>query len=132
MAYARGDLARAMCPVCGNVIPYMDLRRDWRGQFVCYDCDDEKPPQLLRVAPPADAQELHHPRPFLDKYPSPTVPDMTSNNLGDPPNFFIYPSIDLPYVLDGGPPGPPGIILDGGSPGSSGTALDGGPADQDD
>lgn len=67
--FARGDLAVAECPLCSQIVPYKTLARDWRGVWVCPDCDDDPPAALKRAAIPVDAEGLHHAHPFLDDYP---------------------------------------------------------------
>lgn len=78
--YARGSRAKAQCPVCGLVQPYLELRQDWRGVWVCPDCWDPKDPQeeILSVA---DAETLDHPQPLVDD-----VPD-NSGELTEEPGF---------------------------------------------
>lgn len=56
---------RAECPVCALIVPYGELKKDWRGIYVCDDCQDEPP---VKVVAPVDAIALHHPKPFLDNY----------------------------------------------------------------
>lgn len=67
--FATGKFAVAECPVCSLIVPYRTLVEDWRGVWVCPDCDDEPPAVLERAEIPADAEGLAHPKPFLDDYP---------------------------------------------------------------
>ena len=78
--YARGDNAKAQCPVCGLVHLYTALLQDWRGVWVCPDCWDPRDPQetILSVA---DAEILDHPAPLVDD-----VPD-NSGDLTDEEGF---------------------------------------------
>lgn len=66
--FATGRHSKAVCDVCGLVVPYRQLRQQWRNQtrtslWVCADCVDVQHPRLL--GPVYDPQALHHPRPDL-------------------------------------------------------------------
>ena len=64
--FAEGRRAKAQCSVCGDVILYRDLQRDWRGVYVCPDCLDPRHPQE-HILVYADPEALEHPRPLLDR-----------------------------------------------------------------
>ena len=63
--YAEGRHAKAQCPICGDVILYKELKRDWRGVYVCPDCLDPRHPQE-HILVYADPEALEHPAPLLD------------------------------------------------------------------
>jgi hypothetical protein len=63
--FAEGRKAKAQCPICGDVILYPGLVRDWRGVYVCPDCNDPRNPQE-HIHVYADPTALEHPRPLLD------------------------------------------------------------------
>ena len=65
--FARGERAKAQCPVCGLVVKYLDLRKDYRGTWVCPDCLDPQHPQELPPRNVVDAIALRHPQPLRDK-----------------------------------------------------------------
>jgi len=63
MAYAQGKYARAICDRCGFDVPYLDLRKEWTGFFVCSECYEPKEPQLDPVPHVADPEAIRNPRP---------------------------------------------------------------------
>lgn len=69
----KGKYAKAQCPICGLDKKYTDLRKDWRGAWVCKDCVDMKP---FHPTPKPDPREgrLCHPAPLVDVMP-PLNPD---------------------------------------------------------
>jgi len=70
--FAFGHKAKAQCPLCGDVVKYIILRQDWRGQYVCPDCWDPKHPQERQVNV-LDTEALHHARVLQDQ-PKTLVP----------------------------------------------------------
>ena len=60
--YATGQKSKAICDRCGDKIPYPQLKTEWNGLRVCYDCWDPKHPQLTPRSV-ADAQAIYMPRP---------------------------------------------------------------------
>ena len=64
--FARGRIAKAQCPICGLVVKYLDLRKDWRGTWVCPDCLDPQHPQEIPPKNVVDAVTLKHPQPLRD------------------------------------------------------------------
>jgi hypothetical protein len=65
--YAYGGSAKAQCPICGLVVKYHDLRKDWRGTWVCPDCLDPQHPQERPPKNVVDAIALQHPQPLRDQ-----------------------------------------------------------------
>jgi len=63
--YAKGRKAKAQCPICGDVVAYLALVRDWRGVMVCSDCKDPRHPQE-NIIIHTDPEALEHPSPLLD------------------------------------------------------------------
>ena len=63
MAYAVGKHSRAICDRCGFEYGYLELREEWTGFKVCYDCYEVKHPQLEPIHTPSDGEALHQPRP---------------------------------------------------------------------
>lgn len=66
--FAKGRRAKAQCVVCGLVVPYQSLVRDWRGVWVCSDCNDERPADIITYV---DAQQLRHPQPMKETFDPP-------------------------------------------------------------
>lgn len=84
--FADGTHAIAECPVCSLIVPYRTLVKDWRGVWVCPECNDDPPAILERGDIPADAEALHHPHPFLDDFPAePNVDE--HQNLNEKPTY---------------------------------------------
>lgn len=64
--FASGRMAKAQCPVTGDVVPYGEMRQDWRGVWVSPEGLDPRHP--LDVPTIFDDPEtLHHPAPLLDQ-----------------------------------------------------------------
>ena len=63
--YAFGSRAKAQCPICGIVVKYRELVKDWRNQWVCPDCWDPKHPQEIQPHV-TDPEALFHPRTLQD------------------------------------------------------------------
>ena len=38
MAFATGKYSQAICDRCGYQYPYLDLKKEWNGLFVCQEC----------------------------------------------------------------------------------------------
>lgn len=84
--FASGRLSVAECPVCSLIVPYRTLEQDWRGVWVCPECNDDPPAPLERAEIPADAEALHHPHPFLNDFPAePNVDE--SQPLNEKPTY---------------------------------------------
>ena len=79
--FARGSRAKAQCPVTGDVVPYDELVKDWRGQWVSEAGHDPKHPLDTPVVA-VNPQALHHPRPLLDEGTTDAV-----DQLVDEPGF---------------------------------------------
>ena len=63
MSFATGKYSQAICDRCGYQYPYLDLKKEWNGLFVCPECFEPKHPQLENKDDPADAQALPWSRP---------------------------------------------------------------------
>ena len=63
MAYAVGKYSRAQCDRCGFVYMYLDLKMQWNGLKVCYECYETKHPQLEPQNVRPDPEALYQPRP---------------------------------------------------------------------
>ena len=63
MAYAVGKYSRAQCDRCGFVYKYLDLKIQWNGLKVCYECYETKHPQLEPQNVRPDPEALYQPRP---------------------------------------------------------------------
>ena len=76
---ATGRFAIAICPRCGDKVPYQLLVRDgyMRGIFVCPKCHDEKEPKEPRVR---EKTALKHPQP--DVGADNAVPTTLKTRLG--------------------------------------------------
>jgi hypothetical protein len=70
VAYALGKYSRGQCDRCGFVYKYLDLRTEWNGLKVCYECFEPKHPQLEPTPVPTDPEALVQPR---DTEPAPTT-----------------------------------------------------------
>ena len=64
--FASGKNAKAQCPICGDVVRYTQMVKDWRGVRVCPCCRDPKHPQETPVVT-ADAVAIREPSPLLDE-----------------------------------------------------------------
>ncbi len=64
--FASGERSKAQCPICGLVVLYPSLVKDWRGTWVCPECLDPQHPQEIPPRDVTDAVQLRHPRPLLD------------------------------------------------------------------
>lgn len=64
--YATGKRAKAQCPKCGLVVRYQELVKDYRGVWVCPDCNDPQHPQEKPPRRVVDAVALRHPQPLQD------------------------------------------------------------------
>ena len=70
MAYAVGKHSLAQCDRCGFVYKYLDMKMEWNGLKVCYECYEPKQPQLRPIYTPTDPEALQQPRPTE---PAPTT-----------------------------------------------------------
>lgn len=70
MAYALGKYSLAQCDRCGFVYPYLEMKVEWNGLKVCYECYEPKQPQLRPRSSPTDPEALRGPRPTE---PAPTT-----------------------------------------------------------
>lgn len=64
--FAVGSKAKAQCPKCGLVVRYGDLVKDYRGTWLCSDCNDPQHPQEKPPRRVVDAVTLRHPQPLKD------------------------------------------------------------------
>lgn len=72
--FASGKYARSICPICGLEYPYLSMLRDWRGVWVCPECNDA-PPSPIRMY--TDAQGLKRPQPPRETFDNPEqLPDI--------------------------------------------------------
>lgn len=98
--WARGVMAKAQCVICGLVVPYQSLMRDWRGTWVCRDCNDE-PPSNIRVF--TDAQALKHPQPLKETFDPPVqlpFPIWGSTDVVIPDQEFLVIGNDFLVIGD--------------------------------
>ena len=65
--FASGRRSKAQCPICGIVVRYTELVKDWRGTWVCPECNDPQHPQEKPPRNVVDAVVLRHPQPLRDK-----------------------------------------------------------------
>ena len=63
MAFATGKYSQAICDRCGYQYPYLDLKKEWNGLFVCSECFEPKHPQLDPPYSRPDPEALQNPRP---------------------------------------------------------------------
>jgi|TARA_R110000803_G_scaffold25371_9_gene60682 hypothetical protein len=70
MAYALGKYSQAECDRCGFVYEYLDMKMEWNGLKVCFQCYEPKHPQLDPVRVPVDPEALRQPR---STEPAPTT-----------------------------------------------------------
>ena len=63
MAFATGKYSQAICDRCGYQYPYLDLKKEWNGLFVCQECFEPKHPQLDPPYSRPDPEALQNPRP---------------------------------------------------------------------
>jgi NAD-dependent SIR2 family protein deacetylase len=63
MAFATGKYSQAICDRCGYQYPYLELRKEWNGLFVCPECYEPKHPQLDPPYHAADPEALKNARP---------------------------------------------------------------------
>jgi len=63
MAFATGKYSQAICDRCGYQYPYLELRKEWNGLFVCPQCYEPKHPQLDPTYHAADPEALKDARP---------------------------------------------------------------------
>lgn len=61
--YAVGAKSKAVCDRCGFKFDYLELKKEWTGFKTCYECWEEKHPQLDPIYPPTEPQALFEPRP---------------------------------------------------------------------
>lgn len=62
--YAVGKNAVFLCPVCGLPKKYTEGVKDWRGVFVCRDCNDLPPAFARKKKTYHDVIALENPRPI--------------------------------------------------------------------
>ena len=63
MSFATGKYSQAICDRCGYQYPYLDLKKEWNGLFVCSECFEPKHPQLDPPYSRPDPEALQNPRP---------------------------------------------------------------------
>ena len=63
MAFATGKYSQDICDRCGYQYPYLDLKKEWNGLFVCPECFEPKHPQLDPPYSRPDPEALQNPRP---------------------------------------------------------------------
>jgi hypothetical protein len=67
--FARGLTAKAECPICGLIKTHSDFNYDYRGAYVCNDCNDEAP-WWYKQKVFSDPQGIRNPRPPLEEMPT--------------------------------------------------------------
>src|SRR3990167_7457667 len=95
--YSSGRYAVAMCPRCGVKVRYIELRREWSGQWTCRACFDPKHPQIDPVRVVYDPQALHHPYPDNDDDHTPEVEAVDFNGTTN----YLLRSAALQTLADG-------------------------------